>query len=97
MQHSNENDISRLKLTAVIGKTRIPVVSWQQVSDAYVQAIEALNIGASQTPSCLIVGPDGRTVAHVAYNGKVFAGHPGEWRYGMQPICYPSPSPLCTA
>lgn len=88
--HIDEHDISHLRLSAEVGTRRFRVTSWQQVSDAYVAAIDALNVGASKAPACLIKGQDGKVVAHCAYNGKVFAGHPAEWRSGQQPICWPS-------
>lgn len=82
-------DISARKLVATVGTRQFPVTSWQQVSDAYTAAIDATNVGASQAPQCIIKARNGRIVAHCAYNGKVFAGRPEDWRPGMPPICWP--------
>jgi len=50
------------------------VESWEQVSEAYVNAIATLNLGVSETPPCRIVDEDGVTVATVSYNGRVWLG-----------------------
>lgn len=78
-------------LASLNGVSAFPVQSWQQVSEAYRSVIEMLGLGASQAPPCMIYAhPDSTIpVAHVSYNGKVWAGKPGTWREGMQPIWCP--------
>ncbi len=85
-----ETDISSRKLVATVGNRRFPVTSWQQVSDAYTAAIDALDIGASKTPPCLIINRKGRVIAHVSFNGRVWEGTPQDWHPRMTPLCHPS-------
>ena len=85
----NPTDISSLQYIAVVGERRFPVQSWQQVSAAYTNAIDALNLGASQAPQCIIKARNGRVVAHISYNGKVWRGGPECWQSGMKPIYLP--------
>lgn len=82
-------DPLRHALIATVGRSRIPVTSWAQVSRAYRETIEHLGLGASQTPPCHIVALDGRgtIVAHVAYNGRVFPGD--RWQPGTAPLYDP--------
>ena len=56
-----------------IGRGTFPFTSYADVSAAYRATIERLNLGVSETPSCEVLDSDGRKVAHVAYNGRVFA------------------------
>jgi hypothetical protein len=72
--------IEQAPKTVVIGRKRYAFTSYEDVSRAYRATIEAMNIGASQTPRCVIFGSDGRQVARVAYNGRVF-GMAGEVLY----------------
>ena len=64
-------------LSAVCGRKTFKVTSWKQVSTAYRKAIEALNLGASQSPPCLIKDDFGTVVARVSYNGRVWNAHGG--------------------
>lgn len=74
-------------LYATIGKSKIQVQSWEQVSKAYRSTIEKLGIGASQTPPCYVIDQSGSVVAHVSYNGKVW--HGPSWTSGSEPIYTP--------
>jgi hypothetical protein len=72
--------IEQAPTTVVIGRKRYAFTTFAEVSRAYRATIEAMNIGASRTPRCVILGSDGREVARVAYNGRVF-GMAGEVLY----------------
>jgi hypothetical protein len=74
-------------LTARVGKKSLPMHSWEQVSDAYRSTIAALGVGASKAPRCVIVDNAGRVVAHVSYNGRVWAGE--AWQPDTKPIFDP--------
>lgn len=86
----NEHDITHLELDAVVNGQSWRVQSWAQVSKAYRTTIETLGLGASQTPPCLIVAPEGRVVAHLSYNGRVWGGAPERWQPDCLPIYDPS-------
>lgn len=92
MLNTNEHDISRLELQAVINGKGFPVESWKQVSDAYRRTIEHLGLGASNTPECTIVTPQGQVVAHCSFNGKIWAGGCWHWTPGSVPIYDPTRS-----
>jgi hypothetical protein len=64
--------IEQAPTTVVIGRKRFAFTTYEEVSRAYRATIEAMNIGASQTPRCVILASDGRQVARVAFNGRVF-------------------------
>lgn len=74
-------------LAARIGRKAYPVRSWEQVSTAYVRAIEHAGLGASQVPSCEIINLLGNVVAHVSYNGKIWPGR--QWREDAKPLYEP--------
>lgn len=76
-----------MTLSATIGKRSFPVTSWEQVSAAYRSTIEALSLGASQTPPCKIIDDHGNVFAHVSYNGKVWRGE--RWQFGDTPLYSP--------
>lgn len=76
-----------LGLYATVGRSIIPVESWEQVSAAYRKTIDHLGLGASQAPKCLIVDDHGTIQYHCSYNGKVWRG--ATWRPGDQPIYVP--------
>ena len=44
-----------------------------EASLCYRQAIETLNLGASETPPCVIQDERGEQVGYVSYNGRVWA------------------------
>ena len=58
----------------------IPITTLNEASARYRAFIEANNLGGSQAGSCHIYS-GGQIVAHVSYNGRVWAGaswHPGQ-------------------
>lgn len=75
-------------LFATVGFRRFPVMNWEQVSTAYRNLLDELGLGASQAPRCIVQSPDGKTLAHVSYNGKVWPGE--HWRDGEPPLYVPS-------
>lgn len=76
-----------LGLYATVGKSVIPVESWEQVSKAYRNTIDHLGLGSSQAPKCLIVDDRKRVCYHVSYNGKVWAGE--HYVPGAKPVYVP--------
>lgn len=74
--------------TILIGCREWPFTSFADASRAYRAAIEESGRGASTTPQCLLLR-NGRVVACVSYNGRVWAGHPAEWSVGRTPIYDP--------
>lgn len=74
--------------TLQIGDRRWPFPGIVEASTIYRETIEALDLGSSQTPPCLLVA-GGKTVGHVSYNGKVWAGAPRDWQPGAKPIFNP--------
>lgn len=78
---------SKIRATAVrVGGRLLPFVGLKETSQVYRETIDRLGLGASQTPSCEIL--DGETVvAHVSYNGRVWAG--AKWISGATPLYDP--------
>lgn len=74
-------------LAARVGRQTYPVTSFAQVSAAYRQMLDALDLGASTAPKCEIVDSNGAVVAYVSFNGKVWAG--ATYVAGAQPIYDP--------
>ena len=65
-----------------LGTRRFAFTSYPEVSKAYRDTIEALGLGCSRTPRCRIHDAKGQILAHVAYNGRIFACLPnGESDY----------------
>ncbi|MDD5353396.1 MAG: hypothetical protein PHS93_09570 [Candidatus Omnitrophica bacterium] len=55
-----------------------PVTTLKEASERYINAIETLDIGASQTPQGLVY-KDGSLIGYIAYNGRIFEGKPEDW------------------
>lgn len=66
-----------------IGNATFPFTGWAGVSAAYTATIDKLGLGGSQTPPCRILDGDGRQVAHVSYNGRVWEGDARDWQPGQ--------------
>lgn len=77
------------ELTAVVNGKRVPVQSWEQLSSALRNTIDATGVGASQTPAVRVVDHNGKVIAHVSYNGKVWPGDVSEWKSGIKPLYEP--------
>lgn len=78
------------ELTAVVNGKRVPVQSWEQLSSALRNTVDATGVGASQTPPVRVVDTSGKVIANVSYNGKIWAGDVGTWKSGDKPIYDPS-------
>lgn len=76
-------------LYAKVGKRVHIIETYEQASRAYRSTIERLGLGASQTPRCRICDHTGHVVAHVSYNGRVWAGDVGTWKPGDSPLYDP--------
>lgn len=55
-----------------IGRTRYEVASLQHASEMFCAARDRSGNGASETPTPTIVTADGRFVARISYNGRVW-------------------------
>ena len=60
-----------------IGRRRYQVADFRQASEMFCAARDRAGEGASKTPWPNIVTADGRVVARVSYNGRVWP--PEEW------------------
>lgn len=70
-----------LPMYVQIRKARFLFTSYEDASKAYRATIDRLDLGGSATPPCTIHAADGREVAHVAYNGRVFETRTdGDWK-----------------
>lgn len=58
--------------TVRVGNSEFPFTSLKEVSEGYRGTIERLGIGGSKTPPAAIYDAEGRKVAYVAYNGRIF-------------------------
>jgi hypothetical protein len=59
-------------LSATVGRKKFPVMSWKQVSDAYVSMIKASGAKLADVPSCHLLDEFGQVVAHVATTGRIW-------------------------
>lgn len=73
-------------LTMVICERRYPVASLAEASAMFVEARDKSGLGGSQTPTPMIYDAEGKLVAHVSYNGRVWAGDPRDWKPGTKPL-----------
>lgn len=70
-----------------IARKRFHVASLAQASQLYCQARDISGEGASRVPEGKVVTAEGRLVARISYNGRVWPAE--NW--------YPSMTPLCEA
>lgn len=77
------------RLVAVVGRKYHPVTCWRDVSEAYRHMLDALDLGASRAPRCDILDSTGQIVAHVSYNGRIWAGSATEWQPNSKPLYEP--------
>lgn len=68
-----------------LGRKRFQVASFEQASRMFCEARDRSGNGASKTPTPLIVDENGAVIAHISYNGRVWAG--AEWTAGATPLC----------
>ncbi len=66
-----------------LGARRFAVPSLAIASAKWVEVIDRMGVGASQTPVPVIETQAGSIIAHVTFNGRVFAGKPGSERYAV--------------
>lgn len=57
-----------------LGRKRFQIASFEEASRMFCLAREKMGAGASRTPSPHIVDERGEVIAHVSYNGRVWAG-----------------------
>jgi hypothetical protein len=57
-----------------IGRKRFQIASFEEASRTFCAARDKAGEGASRTPSPKIVDERGEIIAHVSYNGRVWAG-----------------------
>lgn len=74
-----------------IGRRTFPFTTCEEVSAAYRDTIERLDLGASRTPQCSIFDASGNQVGYVSYNGRVWAGTQREWQPHGTPLFDPPP------
>lgn len=86
--------MSAATLTMQIGRRTYPVASLAEASRQFCEARDravARGAGGSRrTPTPLLFDGDGKQVAHISYNGRVWAGHPRDWQPGRTPLVDPT-------
>jgi hypothetical protein len=70
-----------------LGNCRCQIASLKHASEFYCAARDIFGDGASRTPEIAIVTADGRAVAHISDNGRVW---PAEKKSGEKPLYDPS-------
>ncbi|MCB1460967.1 MAG: hypothetical protein KDJ90_00725 [Nitratireductor sp.] len=86
--------LSKTPAYVQIGKRRFAFTTYEKVSEAYCETRDRLDATASGrtgplAPQCTIHAGDGEQLAHVSYNGKVWAGDARDWFTGKEPISNP--------
>lgn len=74
--------------TARIKGRKYEAATMEELSDKFVDIRDGMGLGASQLPSAPIF-QNGKQVAHISYNGKVWAGLSGAWAVGDKPLFDP--------
>lgn len=69
-----------------VGRKRYQIQTYKQASDMWCRARDQHGGGASEIPGLNIVTEAGAVVAHVSYNGRVWAGPCGNWKPGAVPL-----------
>ena len=67
-----------------LGRLRFQIASFEQASRMFCLARDKSGEGASRTPSLHIVDESGEVIAHLSYNGRVWAG--ASYKYGSLPL-----------
>lgn len=67
-----------------IGRKRYQVESLKRASEMFCAARDKSGMGASEIPEAKVVTADGRFVARVSYNGRVWPNP--TWVQGEQPV-----------
>lgn len=57
-----------------------PVRSLREASEKWVTFRDITCAGASELPIAYVVDRTGNLIGYIAYNGRIFAGHPAQWR-----------------
>lgn len=73
-------------LTIRIGKKSYPIASFADASRMVCAARDKSGVGSSRFKDPIIYEGD-KAVAHVSYNGRVWAGSPREWTAKSTPLC----------
>jgi hypothetical protein len=74
--------------TMVIGRRRYAVASLTEASSKFCAARDKVGAGASQTPTPMLYAADGKLVGYISYNGRVWAGHPRDWKPGAKLLAW---------
>ena len=69
-----------------VGRRRYQIASLRQASEMFERARDAMGLGASKIGPALSVRADGTTFGYVSYNGRVWAGAPGDWQPDRTPL-----------
>jgi hypothetical protein len=72
--------------TMVIGQRRYVVESLTEASAKFCAARDTAGTGASETPTPMLYNAAGVLIAHISFNGRVWAGHPREWTPETKPM-----------
>ena len=64
----------------------VPFVSLEATSAAYAAMRERKGWTMRNAPQCAILDDQGQPVAHVSYNGRIWAGMPRDWRSDAAPL-----------
>lgn len=78
----------QVKRSALGDGPELPIVTLNQASAAYRAFLDSGGLGSSEAGCCLI-RQAGKVVAHVSYNGKVWAGTERDWKAGTEPLFVP--------
>ena len=75
--------------TMTIGRRSYPVASLAEASAMFIAARDRAGTGGRDTPTPLLFDREGRQIAYVSYNGRVWAGTPRDWKPGHRPLVDP--------
>lgn len=77
-------------LTIKVGRKSYPIADYAEASRMTLAAAHALMMAGARMSESFrtpLIFEGKRQVAYVSQNGRVWAGHPREWKPGATPLC----------
>ena len=81
MDRNQAIDIAKVTgIFVKLGNKRFAVASFKDASQKFRRMVEIAGTGASETPTPSVIDCNGKLLGYIAYNGRIFEGHPQDWK-----------------